>query len=152
MRLLTDTERVADPAVPWGEDTPGGPRVTYHPRNKVWRLKGTFARTNRDGTFICIWAGFEFDLASIPRLLWALLASHELGIVGPLVHDALYRYGGVIPIGVGVVDPDREYTRLEADNLFLEHMAEDGVSRWRRWAAYSAVRTFGGRPWRDQAV
>jgi hypothetical protein len=39
-------------------------------------------------------AGFVFDLASVPRVLWWLIAPFELSIVAPLIHDWLYRVEG----------------------------------------------------------
>ena len=45
------------------------------------------------------------------------------------------------------VNPYRTYTRRETDDLFLHLMEVEGVARWRRLAAYSAVRAAGGIAW-----
>lgn len=86
-------------------------------------------------------AGFEFDLASVPRVVWPIIAPFELTIVGPLCHDWLYRHGGKVP--------GRTYTRKEADELFRDVMQEEGIAGWRWRAAYAAVRLFGKGSWRD---
>jgi hypothetical protein len=94
---------------------------------------------------ITIPAGFYFDLASIPRPLWWLMAPFELSLAAPLLHDFLYRYKGNPPNGAVV--PRRTYTRAEADALFKDVMHREGVSRWRRTLAYAAVRAAGGLSW-----
>ena len=122
------------------------PNVSYSPAARTWTLVEDFRATiDRREWFIP--AGFCFDLASIPRALWSLLASHELGELAPLCHDYLYRNGGMAPTADhrGLL----YYTRAEADDLFLRQMKEDGVSFHRRRAAYLAVRLFGRRSWKD---
>lgn len=86
-------------------------------------------------------AGFECDMASIPRAARVAMETTDLGIVAPSCHDYLYRYGGA-----GL------YTRADADRLFRDLMAWDGVPWWRRWTAYAAVRVGGWAAWRPQYV
>lgn len=120
------------------------PVVTYLVHDKTWRLEAPYSyqhAANRIG----VPNQFEFDLASIPRPFWWLVAPFELSIAAPLLHDYLYRYGGDPPDGSIV--PPRTYTRKETDLLFREIMAEEGVSPWRRVAAYRAVRWFGSGAW-----
>ncbi len=88
---------------------------------------------------------YKFDLASIPRLVWWLIAPFELSILAPLLHDYLYEHKGRLPDGS--IDPVREYTRRDADFLFLQAMRHEGVGRWRRTLAYLAVRRFGWIYW-----
>ena len=110
-----------------------------------WRLEADY--TYRDGdTAITVPAGFRFDLSSVPRLFWPLIAPFELSVAGPLVHDFLYRHGGRAP--EGAVEPPRTYTRREADGLFRTMIEAEGVPAWRRTIAYLAVRAFGGGAWR----
>jgi hypothetical protein len=116
------------------------PAVTYDPLRKRWSLEQVF-RVELEREVFAIVPPFEFDLASIPRPLWALLASHELGIRAPLVHDWLYRNGGRVG--------RREFSRAQADRFFLRHMKEDGVGRLRRSLAYAAVRVFGAGSWKE---
>lgn len=103
-----------------------------------FRLEAPFAIAER-GVEIRIPAGFIFDGASVPRLFWLGISPTELGVVAPLVHDWLYRTGGQY----GAL------SRGDADSIFLDHMKAEGVSGWRRWAAYTAVRAFGRGSWRD---
>lgn len=105
-----------------------------------FRLEEEFRIVERS-VCINIPAGFIFDAASVPRFFWAGISPTELGIVAPLVHDWLYRTGGQY----GAL------SRSQADQIFLDHMKAEGVSAWRRWAAYAAVRIGGGGSWRDDA-
>ena len=101
-------------------------------------------------------AGFRFDGASVPRLAHVFIGRLDLGLRAPLFHDLLYRYAGILPLGVHEwwvdgewVEVGSPWTRREADRLFGRHMREDRIPRWRRRAAYLAVRWFGGGSWRS---
>ena len=119
------------------------PSVTYLGDGR-WRLEEGYE--HRDGnTTITVPAGFEFDLSSVPRVFWSLIAPFELSIAAPLLHDFLYRYGGKPP--AGGVTPPRSYTRAEADRMFREIMRAEGVSAWRRVLGYVATRVFGRSAW-----
>jgi len=126
-----------------GSDLPA-PKVTYLVRERVWRLEDEYIH-RLDDCHMHIPSGFTFDLASIPRPLWRIIAPFELSIVAPLCHDWLYRFGGT----PAFVHPDRTWTREEADHLFHADMIAEGVSRIRARTAYRAVRMFGGRAWRQ---
>lgn len=106
------------------------------PYTIVWRKP--------DGTALSlkIPAGFEFDLASVPKALWWRIAPSDLSIVAPLAHDFLYRYQGKPP-GHGFA-----LTRAEADQLLRDLAMREGVWPVRAWMAYLAVRAFGWLPWR----
>jgi uncharacterized protein DUF1353 len=95
---------------------------------------------------ITVAAGFVFDLSSVPRAFWWLIAPFELSVIAPLIHDFLYEYGGKPPSGS--VRPPYTFSRLEVDNLFRRIMEDEGVASWRRTLAYAAVRIFGSRAWR----
>lgn len=82
--------------------------------------------------------GFESDLASVPRLLWPLIGSHELSIVAPVVHDYLYRSRGQY----WAVDRKHYMNRADADRVFLRLMELEGVKTWRARGAWLAVRLF----------
>lgn len=86
-------------------------------------------------------AGFICDLASVPRAVWAVLSPADLSESAALVHDWIYRHAGTLPGGLS-------YTRAESDRLFFRIMGEEGVSSWKRRAAYVAVRLFGHSAWR----
>lgn len=123
------------------------PRLDYDARRGVWYLAAPYALT-LTGYRLRIPAGFTLDLSSVPRILWPLLASHELGLVPPVVHDALYQCAGRLP--PGWVDPPRVFTRSEADELFAWAMKMEGVDEKRRRLAYRAVRRFGASAWRTR--
>jgi hypothetical protein len=78
---------------------------------------------------ICVPAGTVTDLASVPRVLWAIFPPHGKYAKAAIVHDYLYAQA----IG----------TKAEADSIFNEAMAVLGVPKWRRRAMYAAVRLFG---------
>lgn len=118
--------------------------ISHDPARGLWRLEQEYQYTHA-GYLITVPAGFEFDLASVPRAFWVFISPFDLSIVAPLLHDFLYHYRGDPP--AGAIVPAYVYTRLEADDLFLELMVEEGVPRWRREVAYRAVRTFGGVYW-----
>ena len=121
------------------------PLVTYVGPGNRWRLEEAYSY--QDGpTQIIVPAGFLFDLASIPRIFWWLIAPFELSVAAPLLHDFLYHHRGDLP--PGTVEPSRPYTRHEADHLFRTVMETEGVPGWRRTLAYLAVRAVGWLGWR----
>lgn len=122
------------------------PILSYDTLRKVWRLEATY-RYHADGHDILVPDGFEFDLSSVPRIFWRLVAPFELSIAAPLLHDFLYRHRGDPP--PGAVVPPRTYSRKEVDDLFKRIMKQEGVPGWRWRLAYAAVRVFGQREWDD---
>jgi hypothetical protein len=106
----------------------------------VWKVHG------EDFT-LTIPPGFKTDLASVPRILWVLVARDELSFGGPIAHDFLYQCGGVPPAGT-CYPSTKTFTRREVDALFSSLMREFGVVPWRRRAAWLAVRLFGWIPWK----
>lgn len=99
-----------------------------------------------EGVTVIVPEGFKTDLASIPRAIWPIMAPHELSVAAPLLHDYLYRCGGVPPTAQ-VWPPTRTFTRSEIDGLLLAVMKAEGVSAWRAYSAYVAVRVFGSFCW-----
>lgn len=138
--------RRAEPVEIPASDLPA-PVVTYLVRERAWRLEADYSCLVSGGVCFSVAQGFLFDLASIPRRLWSVIAPFELSIAAPLLHDVLYRYQGEPP--AGSLTPPRRYTRAEADRLFLEVMQAEGVAWWRRTAAYLAVRAFGACAWKS---
>ncbi len=114
--------------------SPRTPQVSYDPDTGRWRLENTVTIEG-----VRIHPGFRFDLASIPRPLWLLIAPFELSIEAPLLHDYLYFHGGM-----------GQFTRKQADRLFLRVMKNEGIWAWRRWPAYLAVRLFGRPAWKER--
>ncbi len=97
-------------------------------------------------------AGFAHDFASVPRPVWAWISPLDLGLAS-IFHDWLYRAGGRVVTLEWEADAgtwaarDQPWTRVHADELFARIMREQGVAKWRRRAAYLAVRWFGRRHW-----
>jgi hypothetical protein len=90
------------------------------------------------------------DGASVPRILWPVMAPDELGRVAVFNHDDLYRNGGFAWIKQnGVWVHVQLYTRLEADRLFYDLMILEGVPYWRARAAYLGVRARGAAHWQS---
>ena len=121
------------------------PRLSYLVREGLWRVDAAYA-VEVGGLRISVPAGWRFDLASVPRFLWWLIAPFELSLAAPLVHDFLYRRAGMPPRSA--VEPYRTFDRAEADRLFCLLMARQGVAGWRLVAAYVAVRLGGFLAWR----
>ena len=84
---------------------------------------------------IVVPAGFLTDFASIPRPLWSLVGDPG-GPWAPaaVVHDYLYRTG-LMP-------------RAEADAIFYEAMAAEGIRTTKRWLMWLAVRVGGWAAYR----
>lgn len=120
-------------------------QLTYRLREGEWRLEAPF-RCEVGGSRLEVPDGFRFDLASVPRVFWVLVAPFELSLAAPLVHDFLYRWAGVLPRGSVV--PWRSFSRAEADRAFCRLMARQGVAGWRLATAYLAVRLAGFLAWR----
>ena len=118
--------------------------ITYDVGRRTWLLLSDYSYVY-EGHTLTAKAGYAFDLSSIPRPVWWLIAPNELSIVAPLFHDLIYEYQGALP--AECVSPYRTYTRRETDDLFYYLMEDEGVAWWRRNAAYSAVRAAGGIYW-----
>jgi hypothetical protein len=100
--------------------------------NYQWQLLTEFdyhVGTFPSATVIRIPAGTVTDLASVPRLLWAIFPPHGRYAKAAIVHDYLY--------------DQAIWSKPCADQVFLEAMEVLGVPRWRRVLMYWAVRLFG---------
>lgn len=76
-------------------------------------------------------ANFETDLASIPKVVWPILAPAHSSLIRPaIVHDWFYR-------------KTCHFTRHETDLIFYHMLRTEGVSRFRASIMYYAVRVFG---------
>jgi hypothetical protein len=111
--------------------------ITYSVPQHSWLLLNDYPYHVDQSYVLTIPKGFAFDLSSIPRAVWPVLAPFELSIVAPLVHDFLYGRSGKLP--------DRTFSRLEVDTLFYNIMLTEGVAKWRAGAAFRAVRIFARR-------
>lgn len=79
---------------------------------------------------ITVPSGLMTDLASVPRLARIFMGRVGRHLEAAIVHD--YMYGET-----------NWWTRKVADQIFLAGMETAGVKKWRREAAYRAVRLFG---------
>lgn len=114
------------------------PQVAYAGKGQ-WVLTDDLHYQSRLGK-ITVPKGFRTDLDSVPRLPLAYWLCKGAAVVAPIVHDWLYREGSI---------GDYVITRKQADDIFLEIMEEEGVSRWRRRLVWLGVRAGGWRPWGD---
>ena len=80
---------------------------------------------------ITIPLGFRTDLASVPQFLWPLFPPWEGYGPAAVVHDYLYCCS------------EEEWTRKDADKLFLDIMRTLGTGLFSRRCIYLAVRGFG---------
>lgn len=139
-RSLSPVTDFASPSFP-------NPAVKYIGDN--WLLAEDCIYTTNDGFTIIAKSGFLTDLASIPRIFWALIASFELSITAPVFHDLIYRSAGEVTPPDGEVTPaGKIFTRQEADDIFLELMTRAKIPYWKRNVAYLAVRHFAESSWR----
>ena len=80
---------------------------------------------------------FDFDGASVPQALWSFGLSPMTGGYqrSACLHDALYA--------------SEYFDRKVCDELFLKAMESEGVSYFKRYSMYYAVRAFGGQVWKE---
>lgn len=80
--------------------------------------------------------GFDFDFASIPKIITNILPKNGQEYDrAACLHDALYA--------------SRWLPKAECDRLFYDAMIEDGVSKVRAWSMYQAVKWFGHSAYKD---
>lgn len=104
--------------------------VLLRPHNfDTWEVMEAFTRTTPSGVEITVPKGFITDLDSVPRVPFVFYMAKGRTVEAAIVHDFLYR--------------NSEMDRLDADNIFYDLMIQEGVSKWRAWYIYSAVRMFG---------
>lgn len=73
------------------------------------------------------------DFASVPRILWPIVAPDGEHTQAAVLHDYLYK--------------SHIKSRKEADEIFLEAMEVLKVPKWKREAMFWAVRLFGSPAW-----
>lgn len=106
---------------------------------------------------ITIPAGFVYDGASAPRIVWTISGIIPDGLIraAALVHDWIYRYTGKLPDGSHQylnkndlwANIHGRWARKDADRLFARIMREANVPKSKRRLAYRAVRFFGWFSW-----
>lgn len=73
------------------------------------------------------------DLASVPPLLWGMLASYGRHTLPALLHDHQCVVAARYP------SPARFAARRDADRIFRESLREEGVEWFRRWLFWAGV-------------
>lgn len=100
-------------------------------RPGYWTLTRPLFFRTRDGYRVEVPQGYETNLASIPRLLQGIVQVNGRHRAAAVVHDFLYDLRGCLPY--------RQFSRQEADDIFLDAMVELGVPRLRRRIMFLAV-------------
>ena len=89
------------------------------------------------GYSVTVKNGFDFDGASIPKLLWSIYGSPLNGnyVVASLIHDGLYA--------------SQKVSKSVSDKIFLDIMKQSNVGYIKRTSMYLAVKMFGGKDWKE---
>ena len=124
----------------------------------VYELVEDYTYTARIwGTWTHMWLprGFRSDLASTPRLSWLFgFRPDGLMMIPGLYHDWYYRHGSIEARVAVEYEPGRWTipfgfsTRRGGDRLFLQVAMQASGLRLPAYAAWAALRLFGGIAWR----
>ena len=118
---------------------------------RTWEVAENWEYTLPTGdTTIVIHKGFEFDGASIPRPLWAILNPIGLLLIPGLIHDYGYRYRQLWKVENGKVSAyAKGASKTTWDHLFRKTgRAVNGMS-FVNFAAWMAVYFGGWLAWRS---
>lgn len=83
-------------------------------------------------------AGFVTDLASVPAVLWGVIASYGRQTLPAVLHDLLYEAARSAPRATRA-----RRLRREADTLFRVTLRATGAGPVRQWLMWAGVRAFG---------
>ena len=88
--------------------------------------------------------GFVTDLASVPRVVWNIVAPWDIARAA-IIHDLLYKKIRLYRAGGGDDNQLIKKAKDASDNVFLMAMkdANPSVSSWKIRSAYWSVRLFG---------
>ena len=91
--------------------------------------------------------GMKTDLASVPRIVWALISPWDVARAA-VIHDHLYATLRSYYHSSGMSKDKWRAARKLSDEIFLLGMqsAEPSVWKIKIWAAYWSVRVFGRWP------
>lgn len=93
-----------------------------------WQLEEPLVYSADDDKIYIVPKGFRTDLASIPKLLWAIWPPFGRYTSAAVLHDYLCE--------------NAEVSRYKGDCLFLEAMGWSNVPKFKRWTIFFAVRVF----------
>lgn len=101
-----------------------------------WKLLEDFSLAT-DKYEVIVKKGFDFDGASIPKILWSVVGSPMEGnyVPGAVIHDGLYA--------------SQKVSKEVADTIFLDIMKQSNVGYVKRTSMYLAVKVFGGKDWKE---
>lgn len=114
----------------------------------TWTLVEPLVHESPAGSFV-VPAGFVTDFASVPRILWSVIAPTGAHSRAAVIHDFLYAAKPPVSYNKDGVTVRMPLARSQADTAFYEAMLADGVPPSRAWVMWAAVRLFGWKPWRD---
>ncbi len=120
-----------------------------------WKLEDTFyVFFNYDGVRyrMVVKKNFLTDFASIPRLVWSILAPWDYDYTPACIpHDLGYEKLGKLTLwkydGVTWVPVEAELSRLALDDLMYWGMVARSTPKWKINSIYSAVRVGGWLAW-----
>lgn len=84
-----------------------------------------------DGRLFIVPKGFKTNFASVPRILWWLIAPVGKHTLPSVLHDYLYEYGHILGV-----------SRKEADKIFWDANEESNVARITNNVMWFCVRVF----------
>ena len=117
---------------------------------RSWEVAENWEFTLPDGTRIVIHQGFEFDGASIPRPLWAILNPIGLLLIPGLIHDYGYRYRQLWKVGNGTVSAyTKGGSKTTWDRLFRKTGCKVNGMSFVNFVAWLAVYFGGWLAWRS---
>jgi hypothetical protein len=98
--------------------------ILKYKKGKLWELYEPFTK----GIYT-VPKGFVYDLASIPRIFWPVLAPFGRWLPATTIHDYLYQ--------------SKIVNRKQADKVMFELLIEDKVNIALSLIMYLSVRIFG---------
>lgn len=117
--------------------------VKVMPSGKRFKVASEF--TYRWAMPISVPVGFETDFASVPRVCRLIIPKLGRYTKAAVIHDYLYQEHGLKSGGLYF-----RVSRRTTDKIFRGAMEELGVSTWKRWAMWAAVRVGGFLSWRKR--
>ena len=117
--------------------------ITFYEDDRWVVLKPFIVNCRRIGKTLHVPTWFPTDLASIPALGRPFFKVNGKHRVAAIVHDMLYSAQHCL---------EQEYTRKQADKIFLDIMCELGVNLFKAYAMYLAVRLGGLGAWKSKEL
>tara|TARA_B100000427_G_scaffold278030_1_gene247594 strand:- start:312 stop:761 length:450 start_codon:yes stop_codon:yes gene_type:complete len=112
-------------------------------KNEVELLKSIGANIKDSGMITCT-KGMRTDLASTPRIIWALISPWDVARAA-IIHDHLYAKLRLYYKTDSMMQSKWKAAKVLSDKIFLLGMksADPKVPCWKIYPAYWAVRLFG---------